>query len=227
MASVDDLKTIASTKLGFARPNQFLVNLPQVGGQGPAGFLQNLLPIPSIPSILENAPGGREMNILCSAANLPGKQILTAERRIGIEFQKVAYGYAVEDVSLTFYLMNDYGMKTYFDRWMAKAVQEDAGTVGWKKDYALPVVINQLRKPLKSKSFDAGPITANFDIGGGTVYGVLLRDAFPTTMNAVELNNELDGLVQLTVQISYTKWEKKDGGIAGLVGGNLNLGSIF
>ena len=46
-------------------------------------------------------------------------------------------------------------------------------------------------------------------------------------MNSVELNNELDGLVQLTVQLSYTKWEKKDGGIGGLIGGNLNLGSIF
>jgi hypothetical protein len=227
MASVDDLKSIASAKLGFARPNQFLVNLPQVGGVGPIGFLQNLLPLPSIPGILENAPGGREMNLLCSSTQLPGKQVLTSERRIGMEFQKVAYGYAVDDVTLTFYLMNDYGMKTYFDRWLSQTVQEEKGTVGWKKDYALPVTIHQLRKPIRGKTFDAGFITANLDIGGGTVYSVNLLDAFPTTVSAIELNNELDGLVQLSVQLSYTRWEKKDAGLGGLIGGGLNFGSLF
>ena len=35
----------------------------------------------------------------------------------------------------------------------------------------------------------------------------MLENAFPTTMGAIELNNELDGLVQIQVQLSYTKWK--------------------
>ena len=36
---------------------------------------------------------------------------------------------------------------------------------------------------------------------------MLLVDAFPTTVSAIELNNELDGLVQVTVQLPYTRWK--------------------
>lgn len=228
MATVDDLKSIASSKLGFARPNQFMVNLPSVGGSSPLSFLSNILPLPSIPGIFENQPGGREMSFLCSNVNLPGKQILTAERRIGVELQKVAYGYAVDDVSMTFYLMNDYGMKKYFDRWMSKTVDQETGFVNYKKDYAHSVTIHQLRKPIVVKTANIGPLVANLNAGGGSIYTVELEEAFPTTINAIELNNELDGLVQLTVQLSYTKWNTKPvGGLTDIVGGGLNLGSLF
>ena len=37
MASVDELKALANTKLGFARPNRFLVTLPSFGGGGGKG----------------------------------------------------------------------------------------------------------------------------------------------------------------------------------------------
>ena len=183
MASVDEIKAIASVKLGFARPNQFLITLPDLGGVS-----------------------SRELNVLCANVNLPGKQVLTADRRIGMEFQKVAYGYAVDDVTMTFYCMNDYGVKKYFDAWRAITVGEEIGELKYKNDYAKTITIHQLRKPLVGLSKALGPLRANIGIGGGSVYSVELREAFPTTMQAIELNNDLDGLVQLSVQISYTNW---------------------
>lgn len=183
MASVDEIKAIASVKLGFARPNQFLITLPDLGGVS-----------------------SRELNVLCANVNLPGKQVLTADRRIGMEFQKVAYGYAVDDVTMTFYCMNDYGVKKYFDAWRAITVGEEIGELKYKSDYAKTITIHQLRKPLVGLSKALGPLRANIGIGGGSVYSVELREAFPTTMQAIELNNDLDGLVQLSVQISYTNW---------------------
>ncbi len=183
MSSVDELKAIASVKLGFARPNNFLVTLPDIGG-----------------------PSGRELNVLCRSVTLPGKQVLTVDRRIGMEFQKIAYGYAVDDVSMTFYCMNDYGVRKYFDAWRDLTVGEELGELRYKQDYARSVTIHQLRKPLVGLSKALGPLRANIGIGGGSVYSVELREAFPTTMNAIELNNDLDGLVELTVQLSYTNW---------------------
>ena len=117
--SIEDIKALANTKLGFARPNKFLVTMPTVGVGG--GLLAGLI------GAFSGGGGGaspRELNILCSNATMPAKQILTNDRRIGMEFQKIAYGYAVDDVSMTFYLMNDYGIKDYFDSWRSTILDE-------------------------------------------------------------------------------------------------------
>ena len=40
------------------------------------------------------------------------------------------------------------------------------------------------------------------------IYTCQLLDAYPTTVNAIALNNELDGMVELNVQLSYRKWRE-------------------
>ena len=205
--SVDELKALANTKLGFARPNRFLVTFPtSFGGSG--GILGSVLGLLNIGG---GGASGRELNILCSNTTLPAKVTLTSERRIGMEFQKIAYGYAVDDVSMTFYLMNDYGVKEYFDAWRNSAIPEDGGnafTSNYKSSYAKSITIHQLRQPLKGFSRQVGPIRFGLGLGGGSVYSVELLDAFPVGTSAIELNNELDGLVQLTVTFAYTNWRR-------------------
>ena len=205
--SVDELKALANTKLGFARPNRFLVTFPtSFGGSG--GILGSVLGLLNIGG---GGASGRELNILCSNTTLPAKVTLTSERRIGMEFQKVAYGYAVDDISMTFYLMNDYGVKEYFDAWRNSAIPEDGGnafTSNYKSSYAKSITIHQLRQPLKGFSRQVGPIRFGLGLGGGSVYSVELLDAFPVGTSAIELNNELDGLVQLTVTFAYTNWRR-------------------
>ena len=143
-----------------------------------------------------------------------------------MEFQKVAYGYAVDDVSLTFYTLNDYGTRKYFDSWRNVILNEDGNIAGYKKDYAKDVKIHQLRKPIKNIGASAGPIKVNIGLGGGSVYSVRLKDAFPTTIQAIELNNDLDGLVQVTVQLSYTNWEAVSGG-QGWIQATGGIGNLF
>ena len=107
VASIDNLKSTVASRGGIARPNNFLVELPSLPGFSRASD---------------------PLNILCTNASIPSKQILTTDRRIGMEFEKIAYGYAVDDVSLTFLLTNDYYVKRYFDRWKDFIINED-GTV--------------------------------------------------------------------------------------------------
>jgi len=197
--SIEEIKSLANSKLGFARSNRFLVTMPSFGGGGITGlFTEGASP--------------RELNILCSNTSLPSKVVLTNERRIGMEFQKVAYGYAVDDISMTFYLMNDYGIKEYFDTWKESILPEGNDGYGftssYKNEYAKTITIHQLRQPLVGISKQIGPIRFNGGLGGGTVYSVDLLEAFPTTSSAIELNNELDGLVQLTVTFAYTNWRR-------------------
>ena len=205
--SIEDIKALMNTKLGFARSNKFLVTLPTVGVGG--GLLNGII------GAFSGMGGGaspRELNILCSNASLPAKQVLTNDRRIGMEFQKVAYGYAVDDVSMTFYLMNDYGIKDYFDSWRSTILDEFGQASNYKNEYAKTVTIHQLRQPLKGFSKQVGPIRFNAGLGGGSVYSVDLLEAFPIASSAIELNNELDGLVQLTVTFAYTNWRRASGG---------------
>ncbi len=205
--TIEDLKALMNTKLGFARPNKFLVTLPTVGVGG--GLLNGII------GAFSGMGGGaspRELNILCSNATMPAKQVLTNDRRIGMEFQKVAYGYAVDDVSMTFYLMNDYGIKDYFDSWRSTILDEFGQASNYKNEYAKTVTIHQLRQPLKGFSKQVGPIRFNAGLGGGSVYSVDLLEAFPIASSAIELNNELDGLVQLSVTFAYTNWRRASGG---------------
>lgn len=208
MPSIDELKGMASSKLGFARTNNFLVELPSLGG--PSGILGRVSGfIPSIPGVTpDSRPAPRELNILCKNAQIPGKQILTSDRRIGMVYEKVAYGYAVGDTSLSFYVMNDYGVMNYFDYWKSLILDEENQTVGYKSEYAKPVKIHQLRKPLVGKTFNAGPVKVNVGLGGGSVYSVELIDAFPTTISQIDFSNDQDGLVEVTVQMSYTNWKR-------------------
>lgn len=180
MLGVDDFKSLVSSKGGLARSNLFSVTFPAIPG---------------------GSPTNREINLLCKDVVLPGRQITTRERTIGLTTRKMAYGYLVDDVSMTFHVMNDYGIKEYFEAWQNLAVDQDTYEVGYKSDYAKEVVINQIRKG------SGGTVLAtNQLVDDQIVYSCKLLEAFPTTMNAIQLNNELDGILELNVQLSYTNW---------------------
>lgn len=202
MANISELKALASVNFGFARSNNYLIELPSIGGVDGAS---------------SGSAQKRELNLLCKNATIPGKQILTLDRTIGMRNEKIAYGYAVADVGFTFYAMNDYFIHKYFDRWRELMLNEDNGLVGYKKPsgyggyrstgYAASIKIHQLRKPQIGINANVGPIQVNVGLGGGSVYSVELIDAFPTTINSVEFTNDLDGLVEVNVQMSYTDWK--------------------
>ena len=195
MASIEQLKTQMSRANGVAMTNQFAVQLPSIGR-----FT------------------GRTLNLMCKSVSLPGKQITTKDLNIGLYNEKIVDGFLVEDVSMTFYVLNDYHTKLYFDEWRKLMVGENRGEVGYKKDYAKRVTIHQLRKPdgtgilgqEYSKEISIGGIfNIGFDFFANSIYTVELIDAFPTSLSSIELSNDPDGIVEMTVQFSFTNWEVK------------------
>ena len=205
---IDDFKSEISKAGGMAMGNLFRVILPPLRDDS------------------------RAMNLLCKAASLPGRQLTSTEYQKGIYTSKIAYGYLVDDVTLTFHLLNDYKVKTYFEEWQKLAVNDDTGEIGYYNDYTHPVLIQQLKKgvsfPIKKKKiFDSGKIPSSirgrlprlgpldfaqgeFDLNALTpdqvVYTCVLEKAYPTTVNAVELSDEAQ-LLELSVQLSYKNWK--------------------
>lgn len=170
--------------------------------------------------ILPSLPGANatQINALCKATNMPGRQILTQDRQMGMKMQKVAYGYASDDVTLTFHLLQDYGVKTYFDTWQALAINQDDQRANYKKEYAYDVVIQQLRKDaIIDLGFNVnlgilGNFGADIITPDQVSYTCILEDAFPTTMNAIDFSNDADQMGELSVQLSYSNWREKEGG---------------
>ena len=198
-ASVDKIKSMVAQRGGIARPNNFLVELPTLAGIST-----------------------RDLNILCRTATLPGKQILTHDRRFGMQFEKIAYGYAVDDITLSFLMTNDYSARRYFDAWRELVIDETGQTAGYKKDYAKRVVIHQLANSIPSLFLSGGVQIGPVNVGGSfaignsldgrvdittSVYSCELIDAFPTTIGQIDFNNEQDGLIEMSVQLSYKNWK--------------------
>ena len=99
---------------------------------------------------------------------------------------------------MTFHLLNDYKIKDYFEAWMNRIIdQNDPYTLRYPDEYSGDVAISQLRK---------GNINSVDDT---IVYTCILENAFPTTMNAINLNNEQAGIVELNVQLSYRNWSTR------------------
>lgn len=195
--SIDEFKGIVGSKRGFAAPNIYRVFLPSFAGVG-----------------------SREIDVLCTGVNMPGRQIMTTEKRIGVVFEKVANNQAYDDINMSFHVLNDYGIRKYFEAWQNLALDQDTYTLGYKSDYARTVRIQQLRKGFSLPLYQSPFLKWDF-LGGGTldldidinirsqdiVYECTLIDAFPTTMDLLQLGDgQNDQTLQLNVQISYKNW---------------------
>ena len=162
--SVNQLKAVVSKGQGFARANAFQVTLPSLGKYD-----------------------SRELNVLCTNVNLPGRQIMTQERLIGIKGRKMPTGFASDDINMTFYVMNDYTIKEYFEQWQNRVVNQDTFEIGYPAQYAQQVTISQLKRgtaiglPIdRFLGFDIDMDIRTQD--SIATYQCKLLDAFPTTM---------------------------------------------
>lgn len=185
MASIEELKGLISQSGGMAVPNLYRVELPSINGMS-----------------------ARDLNLLCKATNLPGRQVMTNTRTIGAIEQKVAYSVTTEDVSLSFHVPNDYRVRKYFEDWQALAIDPNTHEIGYITEYAKTVKIHQLKPgiglPIYSdRIFDIDLISKE-----KIMYTCELYEAFPTTVTAIELSDASENVtVELLVQLSYRKWK--------------------
>jgi len=190
MSSIDNLKSLISKKGGVAPSNRFNVIFTP-----PSQSLLNLDPQAIIGSVVSgnfspqnliNDP--RDISILCQSVQLPGRNISTFDHQDYKQSNKFPYTFIDEDITITFLLTNDYYMRKMFDNWMSNIFSTDAYVVGYKKDYSVDVIIQQL------------------DQNNTPVYGVKLEKAFPINMDAIELNQETQDLIRMSVTFAYDKY---------------------
>ncbi len=161
---IEEFKSSVTSRGGILPSNRFKVTLPAISGIS-----------------------AKDADLLCVEASSPGRQIVTQPRRIGLKEEKIADGFAVDDVTLRFYLTADSYIKRYFESWIELTVPSRQGVIRYKTNYQKPVKISQLHKDETVS------------------YTTTLLDAFPTTLQAVELGAEqTNTLTMYAVQMSYT-----------------------
>lgn len=141
---------------------------------------------------------GRTISLLCEQASLPQLNINTKSYRIyGPAYPRpVTSEYGGEGIPLTFHVDRDMKVKRFFEDWMERVVDRDNFNVAYKSTYTTFMYISQLD--------EANNITYTIDV----------EDAFPRSMNLMELNNNSQNQThRLTVLFAYRKWRRIDIGI--------------
>lgn len=239
---IEDLKSQITSSGGLARGNQFMVTLPQ---------------------LRTFSVDANELNLMCTAATLPGRQIMSVDYAIGTRSRKIANGYAVTDMTLTFLVANNHIVRKYFEAWQSEAHDPVTREIGYYNDYTKPVVISTVTKGVRlslyKQQFGGGfqripsfirnrlPDIGPFDLSQGevdlgakfpmkTTYSCRLLDCYPTSLTDQQLGNNEAGILELSVQLSFSDWESIEGEYTsageattrGLIGAGVSaLGRLF
>lgn len=130
----------------------------------------------------------RLLNMRCEAAQLPGRTISTTTMKIyGID-EKFPYATSYDDITLTFIVGDDMKEKRVFDAWLNWITPANNYDSRYKVDYSVPIMINQ------------------YAVTGEKTYSVTLVDAYPISVNQLDLNWSTEGSHKLAVTFAYTRW---------------------
>ena len=145
-----------------------------------------------IPIPLTLAPyisSARSLNYRCENAQLPGRTFATLEQKTYGPIEKTPYLNTYTDIDLTFIVDDDMNQKLFFDAWMSYINPMYNYNMRFKENYSTPITINQ------------------YDVTNQLSYSVNLYDAYPISMNQMDLDWTSDGYHKLTVTFAYTYWK--------------------
>jgi hypothetical protein len=181
------------------------------------------IPVPL--TLIPYVSSAKALNYRCESAQLPGRTIETLDQKIGSNpVEKYPHRTSYTDVSLTFIVDSDMSQKVFFDAWLNFINPNYNYNFRYKGDYATTIIVNQ------------------YNSYGDLTYSVDLYDAYPISVNQLDLNWSDDGFHKLSVTFAYTYWKNNslqalgmefvDAGLAavssavGGLGGSASIGSI-
>lgn len=131
----------------------------------------------------------RNLKMRCENANLPGRTLATTEQKTYGPIEKYPYMNTYTDLDLTFIVDGDMSQKVFFDGWLNFINPLYNNNFRYKSDYATDLTITQ------------------YDVLHQASYSVTLYEAYPISINQMDLDWSNDGYHKLNVTFAYTSWK--------------------
>tara|TARA_R110002167_G_scaffold8150_3_gene37783 strand:- start:4087 stop:4701 length:615 start_codon:yes stop_codon:yes gene_type:complete len=178
--TIDNIKSTIGRHKGLARSNRFGV------------FITPPKSLNKSSGQSESTAEMRDMNLLCESCSMPGRQIQTFDVKYFRQDIKTAQGFINEDISITFNLTSDFFIKRIFDDWTNLIIDRESYKLNYGNVYKRDIEIYQLNSE--------NEIT----------YKVKMKNAFPISVQAVELGNANGDVQQVTVEFTYEDFVEEE-----------------
>lgn len=138
------------------------------------------------PTILWSTP--KLLSYRCESAQLPGRTFATTEQKTYGPIEKFPYLTTYNDLDLTFIVTDDMEEKYIFDSWLERINPTRTNNFAYKSDYSTLITVNQ------------------YNLENKLTYSADFLDAYPISINQLDLDWSSDGYHKLTVTFAYTRW---------------------
>ena len=173
----------------YARPNRFEVHIFRpLGAHSSGGNVTN----PAAGST--NHFDTRRISLRCESITLPFRALTTQEdTNIYGPTRETATGVSYAgDIDLTFQSHGDLTDRVFFEEWQKQVFDETSWNLNYQKDYISEIQIYLL------------------DMQENRVYGVVLHEAYPKTINGIDVSQDGDGIIKTTVSMAFRWWQALD-----------------
>jgi hypothetical protein len=147
--------------------------------------------------LIPNPPAGipdfgnftERLTFRCENADLPSRTFATTEQKFGsAPVEKYPYQTSYNETNLTFIVSDDMLERKFFDGWLNLINPTNTYNFAYRDTYATSITVRQ------------------FNLMNDITYSVELFNAYPVTVNQLDLDWSSDGHHKLTVVIAYTHW---------------------
>jgi hypothetical protein len=164
------------------RQKDFIAEIKTQGLARMNRFLVSLTPPNSDPAAV------RKTMLFCEKASLPGISYATTQNRSFGESRETPYDKLFEPVTLTFHVDRHMTVKKIFDDWGAYIQNPVDRSFQWYRNY-----ITDLKIHIQ-------------DLEDKTTYEVVLYEAYPKTIGAIQLDAEGKDTMRVDVTFQYKYW---------------------
>jgi hypothetical protein len=149
-----------------------------------------LIPVPPkvVSSTSVDTFAARQLAFRCENAQLPGRTLATTEQKTYGPIQKLPYLTTYNDIDLTLIVESAMSEKKIFDSWLEIINPTQTNDFSYRKDYDTILTINQ------------------YNTLDDLTYSVQLFEAYPISINQLDLDWSSDGFHKLLVTFAYTYW---------------------
>lgn len=129
------------------------------------------------------------VHLYCDQLQLPGLNVNTTQIKTFGEIREMPYEFNYDPIQMNFLVDRNMVVKSYFDQWIQGIQNSESRTFRYYKDYIAESITIEVQ-----------------DLSDNTRYLVILFEAYPKTVSAVQMGYEQKDIMKLSVSMNYKYW---------------------